>query len=192
MQEFVHHKIEVLEDLIKKFNQVQNLLNEKSFNYEAELNVFLNELQNYFKATGDNMHESEILNFIGRLQTVKRGFNPVKMQKIESGKRELFWGFAFSTHESIFEILQKLFDKESVKLEEGDEIISNLIVTLYQNNLLTDEKIQELNSIDMIEQYWKFLLTQNASISSISKKLRMNLLEEDIYLLFEKSLSKIS
>ena len=53
-------------------------------------------------------------------------------------------------------------------------------------------KLEELNSIDMIEQYWKFLLTQNASISSISKKLRMNLLEEDIYLLFEKSLSKIS
>lgn len=192
MQEFVHHKIEVLEDLIKKFNKVQTLLNEKSFEFDGELNVFLNEMLEYFKSTGDNMHESEILNFIGRLQTVKRGFNPVKMQKIESGRRELFWGFAFSVHESIFNILQQLYDKEDLKLKEGEELISNLFVTLYQNNLLSDEKIKELDSIDKIEQFWKFLLTQNTSISSINKKLRMNLIDEDIFLLIEKVLAKIS
>lgn len=192
MQEFIHHKIEVLEDLIKKFNKVQTLLNEKSFEFEGELNVFLNEMLEYFKSTGDNMHESEILNFIGRLQTVKRGFNPVKMQKIESGRRELFWGFAFSVHESIFNILQQLYDKEDLKLKEGEELISNLFVTLYQNNLLSDEKIKELNSIDKIEQFWKFLLTQNSSISSINKKLRMNLIDEDVFLLIEKVLAKIS
>lgn len=192
MQEFIHHKIEVLEDLIKKFNKVQTLLNDKSFEFDGELNGFLNEMLEFFKSTGDNMHESEILNFIGRLQTVKRGFNPVKMQKIESGRRELFWGFAFSVHESIFNILQQLYDKEDLKLKEGEELISNLLVTLYQNNLLSDEKIKELNSIDKIEQFWKFLLTQNTSISSINKKLRMNFIDEDIFLLIEKVLAKIS
>lgn len=192
MQEFIHHKIEVLEDLIKKFKKVQTLLNDKSFEFDGELNLFLNEMLEYFKSTGDNMHESEILNFIGRLQTVKRGFNPVKMQKIESGRRELFWGFAFSVHESIFNILQQLYDKEDLKLKEGEELISNLFVTLYQNNLLSDEKIKELDSIDKIKQFWKFLLTQNTSISSINKKLRMNLIDEDIFLLIEKVLAKIS
>lgn len=192
MQEFIHHKIEVLEDLIKKFNKVQTLLNDKSFEFDGELNLFLNEMLEYSKSTGDNMHESEILNFIGRLQTVKRGFNPVKMQKIESGRRELFWGFAFSVHESIFNILQQLYDKEDLKLKEGEELISNLFVTLYQNNLLSDEKIKELNSIDKIKQFWKFLLTQNTSIASINKKLRMKLIDEDIFLLIEKVLAKIS
>lgn len=191
MQEFIHHKIRVIEELISKFNSVQQSYNEKSFDYDARLNEFLKELLEYFKSRVDNMNESEILNSIGTIQTIKRGFNPVKMQKIESSRRELFWGFAFTVQESTLEILRKLYEKEKQKLDDGEELITNLILTLHQNKLLTDEKIQELDSVHKIETYWTFLLTQNGTISSINKKLRMSMIVEDIYLLFEKSLSKI-
>ncbi len=192
MQEFIHHKIKVIEELISKFNKVQRLFNEKSFDFETQLHAFLNELLQYFNSRGDQTHEAEILNFIGRIQTIKRGFNPVKMQKIETGKRELFWGFAFTVNEALLEILAKMHTTEQQKLEEGQDIISNLILNLYQNKILTDEQIVELNSVAKIEIYWNFLLTQNGSISSIDKKLKMSLIAEDIYLLFEKSLANIA
>lgn len=192
MQEFIHHKIKVIEELISKFNKVQRLFNEKSFDFETQLHAFLNELLQYFNSRGDQTHEAEILNFIGRIQTIKRGFNPVKMQKIETGKRELFWGFAFTVIEALLEILAKMHTTEQQKLEEGQDLISNLILNLYQNKILTDEQIVELNSVEKIEIYWNFLLTQNGSISSIDKKLKMSLIAEDIYLLFEKSLANIA
>lgn len=192
MQEFIHHKIKIIDKLFLKFNHVQRLFNEKSFDFDAQLNEFLKDLLEYFHSRGEQTHEAEILNFIGRIQTIKRGFNPVKMQKIETGKRELFWGFAFTIHEAILEILSKLHNTEQQKLDEGEAIISNLILNLYQNHILTDEKIAELNSVQKIEVYWNFLLTQNGSISSIDKKLKMSLIAEDIYLLFEKSLLKIA
>lgn len=192
MQEFIHHKIKVIEELISKFNKVQRLFNEKSFDFETQLHAFLNELLQYFNSRGDQTHEAEILNFIGRIQTIKRGFNPVKMQKIETGKRELFWGFAFTVNEALLEILAKMHTTEKQKLEEGQDLISNLILNLYQNKILTDEQIVELNSVAKIEIYWNFLLTQNGSISSIDKKLKMSLIAEDIYLLFEKSLANIA
>lgn len=192
MQEFIHHKIKVIEELISKFNKVQRLFNEKSFDFETRLHAFLNELLEYFNSRGDQTHEAEILNFIGRIQTIKRGFNPVKMQKIETGKRELFWGFAFTVNEALLEILAKMHTTEHQKLEEGQDIISNLILNLYQNKILTDEQIIELNSVAKIEIYWNFLLTKNGSISAIDKKLKMSLIAEDIYLLFEKSLANIA
>lgn len=192
MQEFIHHKIKVIEELISKFNKVQRLFNEKSFDFETQLHAFLNELLQYFNSRGDQTHEAEILNFIGRIQTIKRGFNPVKMQKIETGKRELFWGFAFTVNEALLEILAKMHTTEQQKLEEGQDIISNLILNLYQNKILTDEQIVELNSVAKIEIYWNFLLTQNGSISAIDKKLKMSIIAEDIYLLFEKSLANIA
>ena len=192
MQEFIHHKINVIEELITKFNRVQQLYNDKSFDYETQLHDFLNELLEYFNSRGDNMNESEILNSIGTLKTIKRGFNPMKMQKIDTGRRDLFWGFAFTVQESVLEIIRKMYDKEKQKLEDGEELITNLILSLHQNKILTDDKIKELNSVQKIEVFWAFLLTQNDTISSFNKKLRMSLTPEDIYLLFEKSLLKIS
>lgn len=192
MQEFIHHKINVIEELITKFNRVQQLYNDKSFDYETQLHDFLNELLEYFNSRGDNMNESEILNSIGTLKTIKRGFNPMKMQKIDTGRRDLFWGFAFTVQESVLEIIRKMYDKEKQKLEDGEELIANLILSLHQNKILTDDKIKELNSVQKIEVFWAFLLTQNDTISSFNKKLRMSLTAEDIYLLFEKSLLKIS
>ena len=126
------------------------------------------------------------------LSLVKKGFNPVSLQKIQTGRREAFWGFAFNALENVYEILMKLFTTEHIKLEEGEEIISNLMIGLIQNGLLSDPTIKSLNSIEKIEVYWLNIMSQNESFSSIDKKHKMSLMTEDIYLLFEKNLSKIN
>lgn len=192
MQEFIHHKVKTIEELFAAFNNVQQLYTERSFDFEAQFNTFLEKLLDYFKTKGNNVQESDISRIINRLLTVKKGFNPIKLEKITTGKRELYWGFSFSAMEEIQVMLTEIHQKEKAKLEEGEELISNLALSLHQNNMLDDQKIKDLDSVPKIEAYWNYLLTQNGTISSINKKLRMNLIAEDIYLLFEKVISKIA
>lgn len=191
MQEFIHHKIEIYESFLKDFNKIQMLLGERSYEFERNLDEFFQVLLSYFQTSGNTTVEAEILKIMNTLTTVKKGFNPVKMEKIDMDRRALYWGFAFSASESIFEILMKLLDKEKLKLEEGEVLVSNLILMLVQNNILDDAKIATLDSIEKVEIFWNEITLKNESIAAINKKLRLSLLAEDIYLLFEKSLEKI-
>ena len=192
MQEFIHHKVDIYEDLLKEFNKIQILLGDRSFEFERRFEEFSRSLLTYFQTSGNTSVEAEILKIMNSVLTVKKGFDPVKMEKILIGRREMFWGFAFSATESIFEILRKILDTEKLKLDEGGSLISGLILSLIQNKILDDAKIAELNSIANIELYWTQIIAQNESIANINKKLRMNLLAEDIYLLFEENLAKIN
>lgn len=192
MKELIHNKVRVIDDFFTESNQVQKLYIEKSFDFEHHFNKLLTNLSDYFEKRGENSKESEILRIKSMLQTVRRGFNPSKMEKIDSGKRELLWGFSYNGIESLDLLLQEIYKKETSKLEEGEEILSNLILNFYQQGVLTDEKLKDLDSIPKIEVFWNYLLSQNGSISLINKKLLTNLISEDIYLLLEKVIYKIT
>lgn len=191
MKEFIHNKIRVIDELLAEFNHVQKLFVEKSFDFEHRFNAFLAKLSDYFEMRGDNAKASEVLRIRSMLQTVKRGFDPSRMEKITSGRGELLWGFSYKGIESLDLLLQDIYKKEISKLEEGEEILSNLILSLCQQGVLSNEKLKELNSIAEIEAFWNFLLTQNGTISIINKKLLANLIPEDIFLLIEKIVSNI-
>lgn len=192
MKEFIHNKVRVIDDLFVEFNQVQKLFAGKSFDFEHRFNAFLTKLSDYFENRGENSKESEILRLRNMLQTVKRGFDPSKMEKIGSGKGELLWGFSYNGIESLDLLLQEVYKKEITKLDEGEEILTNLILNLCQQGVLSDEKLKDLNTIPKIEVFWSYLLSQNGSISVINKKLLTNLIPEDIYLLIEKVVYKIT
>lgn len=191
MKEFIHNKIKVIEDYFSEFNEVQKLYYNRSFDFDSRFTSFLSGLSEYFKNRGESSKESEVLRILNMLQTVRRGFNPFSLEKISIGKREQLWGFSYNGLESINTILQEIFHLEKSKLEEGEEILTNLILNLYQQGIITDTTLNELDTIPKIEVAWNSLLTQNGSISLINKKLLAKLINEDIYMLIEKIILKI-
>lgn len=192
MQELVHHSTQALELHLNKLNKVQALYLSKSFDFDSGFDDFLQELLEYFRAKGNTTCESEVLKILNMISTIKRGFNPVKMEKIDVGKRNLLYGFSFNGIENTHGIITELLNKELKKLDEAEELISGLILSLYQSGILDDAKIKELNSVSKIEVFWNQLLNQNITIAGINKKLRLTLLSEDIYLIIEKVLTRIS
>ncbi len=192
MQEFIHNKVKTIELLFEDFNKVQGLFSERSFDFDLKFNTFLDQLLNYYRERGDQSQESEVLKMINQLLTVRKGFDPIRMEKVDRGRRELMWGFSYSTIEQVHHMLSTMYQKEKIKLDEGEELISNLVLSLYQNQILTDSKIKKLNTIAKIEVFWDQMVKQNTSISSLDKKLKMSLITEDIYLLFEKVISKMN
>lgn len=192
MQELVHHSTQALELHLNKLNKVQALYLSKSFDFDSGFDDFLQELLEYFRAKGNTTCESEVLKILNMISTIKRGFNPVKMEKIDVGKRNLLYGFSFNGIENTHGIIIELLNKELKKIDEAEELISGLILSLYQSGILDDVKIKELNSVSKIEAFWNQLLNQNTTIAGINKKLRLTLLSEDIYLIIEKVLTRIS
>ena len=192
MQSLIHYSIQKIDELFVEFNQVQEMYHSKSFEFDTCFEHFCITIRDYFKQKGDNAKESMILKTMNMLSATKKGFDPVNLVKINSGRRDLLSGFSFHALENIHDIIQEIYQKERKKLDEGEEILSTLIITLYQNGILDDVKIAELNSISIIETYWVQLISKNTSIAGIYKKLRLQLADEDIYLLLEKILSKIA
>lgn len=191
MQELVHHTIQKIQELLEHFNKVQELYLSKSFDFDGQFEAFLYEFLEYLKTKGNTTYESEVLKVMNMISTVKRGFNPVQMEKIASGKRELLWGFSFNGMESIHGFLMEMYAKEQKKLDEAEELLSGLIVSLYQNGILDDGKVKDLNTIPKIEVFWTSFVNQNTQISGINKKLRLSMISEDIFLLLEKVLLKL-
>lgn len=191
MQELVHHTVQKLKELLEDFNEVQALYLSKSFDFDSRFDIFLYETLEYFKTKGNASHESEVLKIMNRIATVKRGFNPIKMEKINTGRRELLWGFSFNGIEDIYDILMEIYAKENKKLEDAEELVSGIIVSLYQNGILDDEKLKELNSVVKIESFWTSLIAQNTAISGVNKKLRLTVIPEDIFLILEKVFLKL-
>ena len=191
MQELVHHTIQKIQELLEHFNKVQELYLSKSFDFDGRFEAFLHEFLDYLKTKGNTTYESEVLKVMNMISTVKKGFNPVQMEKIASGKRELLWGFSFNGMESIHGFLMDMYAKEQKKLNEAEELLSGLVVSLYQNGILDDKIVQDLNSVPKIEVFWTSLVNQNTQISGINKKLRLSMISEDIFLVLEKVLLKL-
>ncbi|WP_223601857.1 hypothetical protein [Chryseobacterium sp. GVT01B] len=191
MQELIHFTVQKIKELLEHFNDVQALYLSKSFDFDARLDVFLNDVLEYFRTKGNTSHESEVLKIMNMISTVKRGFNPIKMEKIMTGRRELLGGFSFNGMESMYGILMEIYAKENKKLDDAEELISGIIVSLYQNGILDDEKLKDMNSIPKIERFWTSLVEQNTAISGINKKLRLIIIPEDIFLILEKVFLKL-
>ncbi|MCW1964719.1 hypothetical protein [Chryseobacterium viscerum] len=191
MQELIHFTVQKIKELLEHFNEVQALYLSKSFDFDARLDVFLNEVLEYFRTKGNTSHESEVLKIMNMISTVKRGFNPIKMEKIITGRRELLGGFSFNGMESMYDILMEIYTKENKKLDDAEELISGIIVSLYQNGILDDEKLKDMNSVPKIERFWTSLVEQNTAMSGINKKLRLTIIPEDIFLILEKVFLKL-
>lgn len=190
MLEFVHHKVKILENFNSSFNNVQHLLSERSYQFEGAFEDFQKALLKYFQNTGDSNKESEILRITNLLLTVKKGFDPIKLERITTGKRDLYWGFAYHATEELHRIISEIFIKEQQKLDEAEEMLSNTILNLYQLKILDDKKLKTLNSTQKIGSFWEGLIKQNDSLALIDKKLKIKLINEDIYLILERIFDK--
>lgn len=153
MQELVHHSTQTLEFHLGKLNEVQEFYLSKSFDFDAHFDAFLHDLLDYFKAKGNTTYESEVLKIMNMISTVKRGFNPVKMERVNVGKRDLVSGFSFSGIENIHGFLTDLLSKEHRKLDESEELLSGLIISMYQNGILDDAKIKDLIQLRKLKHF---------------------------------------
>jgi hypothetical protein len=191
MKSFIHHKVQLVNNLIDMYNEVQQLYSARAFEFDNQFKKLLGNCAEYFKTYGTNIQVAEVLNISAMFETAGKGIHPFELKKVSTGRRELKMIVAYHGLEKLLHLLNEIYNKETGKLEEAEEMLSNLLISLYQSGVLDNNKINELTSVEKIETLWKELLSLNGSISVVDKKLRLQVIPEDIYLILEKVISKI-
>lgn len=191
MQAFIHHKVQALDNLICSYNDVQQLYIERDFGFDDRFKALLDSCLTFCRSQGTSSQVSEILNVLSMFETASRGIDPFRLERVRTGRRELKMMVAYHGLEKLHQELILIHDKEFQKLKEAEQILSDLLLKLYQAGVLDDSAIQELNSVASIGVFWRQLLNQNGSIAAVDKQLRMKLIPEDIFLTIERILSKL-
>lgn len=175
MQEFIHHKIQIFDNFLAFYNDIQRLYIQGAYELDDRFLALLHNSLDFFKLQGTNTQVSKILNIISMFETAKRGIHPFKLEKVVTGRRELKIMIVYHGLEEWYQLISTIYDKELRKLEEAEEILSNLLLSLHKSGFLDDNKIHDLQTIDKIKAFWQDLLNRNGSISGINKKLQVNI-----------------
>lgn len=191
MKEFIHHKAQEVSKLIDSYNDIQQLYISSAFEFDDKYSDLLKNCREFMESNGTNTQVAEVLNILSMFETARKGINPFELKKVSTGRRELKMMVAHHGLGRLFDLLNSFYKGESDKLQEAEDILANLIISLYQSGVLDDSKINDLSSIEKIEAFWRELLSLNGSMTIIDKKLRFKIIAEDIYLIIEKLLMKI-
>lgn len=191
MKPFIHHKVQAIDKLLGFHNQVRQLYIDKSFEFENNYKELLHDSKTFLKSNGTNEQIAQVLNLEGMFETANKGINPFELKKVNTGRRILKMMIANHGLSELLNLLKTFYEKEESKIEEASEMLSNTLLSLIQSGVLNNNKINDLNSIPKIELFWNNLKNQNESILLIDKKLKLKIINEDIYLILEKILNKI-
>lgn len=181
----------MIDGLIESHNNIRQLHIDRAFEFDDKYRTLLNECKTFLKSNGTNTQVAEVLNLEGMFETAKRGINPYELKKVNTGRRSLSMMIANQGLNELFNLLKEFYDKEKKKIEEAEELLSNTILGMFQSGAINDEKIKALDSIPKIEAFWNQIKNVNDSILLIDKKLRINIISQDIFLIIEKILDKI-
>lgn len=162
----------------------------RSYDFESNIKEFFQELQDFFKQIGDSKHETQISQLSIYYETAIRGIHPLRLEKLKIGRRENMWIAAFHCLSTLSEILQENIKSVETLLNEANEMLSQLILSAIQNQLLTQEQLEQADHISKVEIIWNNL-RQNQQISLVDRKLRLTLTNNDIYLLLDEIFSTI-
>jgi len=147
-------------------------------------------LQDYFQQIGDSKHENQVSQLSVYYETAARGIHPLRLEKLKTGRRENTWIAAFHCLSILSEILQQTLEDVNHIIDEAREMLSQLILSALQNNLLTQNHLNQADDLDKIEQIWNDL-KQHQQINLVDKKLRLSITNNDIYILIDEIFSSI-
>jgi hypothetical protein len=190
VQEFIHNNVQILDNLLASYNEVQQLYIQEVYEFDDKFLKLLNSCLDFFKSKGTNTQVSKILNILRMFETAKKGIHPFKLERVNIGRRDLKNIAGYYGLNELYQLTNSVYEKELLKLQEAEEILATLLLSLNQSGILNEEKICDLQSIVDIKKFWQDLLNRNGSISNINKKLRLTIIPEDIYIIIEKIIAK--
>ena len=187
---FVHFKQKNIKSFAKKLILLNEDYKKRSFDFESKIKGFFKEMQDFFKQIGDSKYETKVSQLSIYYETALKGIHPLRLEKLKIGRRENVWISAFHCLSVLNEIVQENLENIEILLKESNEMLSQLVLSAIQNQLLTQVQIEEANNISKVEAIWN-VLKQNQQISLVDRKLRLTITNNDIHLLLDEIFSTI-
>ncbi|MEN0049156.1 MAG: hypothetical protein AAF806_19005 [Bacteroidota bacterium] len=179
-----------MEQLLSVLIDLNNLYIARSYEYENSFISFLKNCETFFEQVGNPSNRAKIVQQRAYYETALRGINPYTLEKLKSNKRDNTWTTAFQCLNIIGSVLQDSFEDLMNTLEEGKELLSQIIISAISSKLITEEEITATRKIKDVQLVWGKLL-KNTQVKSVEKKLKLSLNQQDIYLLLHQIICRI-
>ncbi len=187
---FTHFKRKNLKIFAKELIKLNEEYKNRNFGFDTKLKYFFTEIQAFFKQIGDSKNETLISQLTIYYDTALKGIDPIRLEKLKSERRVNTWIAAFHCLSSINELIQKELESVEKSLKEANEMLSQIVLSALQNQLLTQVLIDQADDLSKVEILWN-KLKQNQQISLVDRKLRLSITNNDIYILIDEIFSTI-
>ena len=190
MRVFIHFKKQQLEQFNSRLIGENEKFIKNEYGLEKSIMKLLLDVQEYFKQVGASSKEETISRLRIYLNMASGGIDPVKMERIKTHRRDMLHKACFYVLSQLGEQLEESLSILTDTLEKAQQTINQLILSAYQSQVITDAHIKKTDSLKKCEKFWELLL-QNDQIKIIDKKLKLEVLQQDINILLDQTLTKL-
>jgi len=190
MTVLIHFKKQQLEGFIQQLIFQNEKFIKKEYDVDNTLMQLLNDVQEYYRQIGESTQESTISQLKTYLDLAVSGIDPISLERVKIRRRDLVRTACFHCLSNLGDALQNSLKTIEILLLSSLETIHHLLLSAYQSKLITDDLINKTDSIEKCTALWE-KLKSNEQISLIDKKLKLDILQEDISILIDMAFSKL-
>ncbi len=190
MKVLVHYKIQQYKDFTTKIVALNERYITNDFNLQKDVETTLNELQEFLKEIGESTHESTVSQLRMYLKTAVSGINPMSLEKVKIGRRNLITSAIYHCLSQVLELLDHTITTTQHTIDGVTETLKQVILSVLQSNAITLEELKSTDTIEKIEQLWGQLIL-NEQINLIHQKVSLEVVKQDIYIILDKQIHKL-
>lgn len=182
---FLHKEINEVRDWQQKLIRIYDLYIQKDFSLESALQIFLNELIQYYK---DQQIESSVTwaqGLLSEFLTAKKGIHPFLLERISSRRHELLMT-------TCYKILQNINDKFLAQMQkllqtqqEAETLLKQILLGGIQLQILTPEMIHQADNQVKCAAIWQTMMSVNNGMQQLTRNLSLMVSTTDVCMIME-------
>lgn len=187
----IHFKRSNIESKLQKLIILNKDYIQNRYSLEKDVETLLNDTETYFQQIGQTANESRVSSLRTYLETARSGINPETLEIIKTAKRKIIKSSSFHCISTLGVLLEKELVQIDEVLDRNKKTIEQVILSAIQSKIVTENELKQLNDIHDIEVFWNNLKSQQTQVDLIHKKLRLEILNQDIYILLDQIINQI-
>lgn len=190
MNVLIHFKKQQIEAFIKLLILENEKFIKKDYNLDKSLMNLLNDVQEYYRKIGESTEEGNVSQLKTHLDIAVSGIDPIKLERVKTRRRDLVRIACFHCLSRLNETLENSLVHIKNTIANATENINQILLSVYQAKLITDEIILKTDTIEKCTSLWE-KLKKNEQIALMDKKLKLDILQQDISILIDQALAKL-
>mgnify|MGYP001287950390 CR=1 FL=1 len=190
INKFVISRQEKVTGLLKKVSSLYESYNNREYDFEENLLKLLDDVKTYYENENRYAAITMTQSLKSDMLSTLKGIDPVKFEKITTGRRNLQLTTGFRVLKETDNHLRIELDNINAKLEEAEQIIGQVILTALQAGIISFEELKADITHTEIETMWK-KISNDINLLLVQKKILLLVSYFDIIIKTEAVIIKL-
>lgn len=190
VQQFYINQQQLAGQLLQQITGTLKKYNNRDLDAAIALQKTLDACIAVYSKNGKPDKESRFESLKSELTTAQRGVNPYTLEKVQLRRQEMIRNTAFRVLQSGEEIVRLELAEINGKLQQAEELLSQIVLAALQNNLVPQAELKNINTQVKIEKFWKDL-GNDPNFSIAGKKVQLMVSQADITVLLDQIIGRL-